>query len=102
MDIFFGHLALIIASVFTGAALYVTVAEQPARLKLNDEALLAEWKPAYRRGFAMQAALAVLGFICAMMAWYDGGEQGYFWGAILLIANWPWTLLAMWSTNKKL
>jgi hypothetical protein len=97
-----GHLALAAVSVFTGAAFYINYAEQPARLGLDDRALLAEWKPAYKRGYVMQASLAIVGFLLGVVAWWETGTLAFLIGALLVVANWPWTLLAMLPTNKAL
>ena len=97
-----GLLALLAAALFTGAAVYINVAEQPARLALEDEALLAEWKISYERGQAMQASLAVLGFVLAAVAWWQTGRLGLLAGGALMAANWPYTLVGILPTNKAL
>jgi len=94
--------AFLLAALFSGAALYVSVAEQPARLKLDDRALLAEWKPSYKRGAAMQSPLALLGFLAGLAAWWFGGDGLILIAAILLIANWPYTLLVVRPLNNRL
>src|ERR1700688_3426598 len=98
----FGLLALVAAAIFTGAALYVTLVEQPARLSLDDRALLAEWKPSYKRGAAMQAPLALVGFVLGMLAWWQTSHPGFLIGAIAIIAPWPWTLIGIKPTNDAL
>jgi hypothetical protein len=98
----FGLLALTAAALFTGAALYVNVAEQPARLNLDDRALLTEWKPSYKRGAAMQAPLALLGCFLGLVAWWQSSHPGFLLGAFAMIAPWPWTLLGIKPTNDAL
>jgi hypothetical protein len=98
----FGPIALIAAAIFTGAALYVTVAEQPARLLLDDRALLTEWKPSYKRGAAMQAPLALLGCLLGLIAWWQTSHPGFLIGAVAIIVPWPWTLIGIKPTNDAL
>ena len=54
-------LALISATLFTGAALYISLVEHPARLGLDDAPLLAQWQPSYKAALPIQAGLAVIG-----------------------------------------
>ena len=97
-----GQLALVTAAAFSGAALYINVAEQPARLGLDDRSLLAEWRPAYKRGTTMQAPLAIVGLLLGLAAWWRSGEVGYLFGGLLMISNWPVTLFAIMPTNNRL
>ncbi|MGO4682568.1 DUF1772 domain-containing protein [Hyphomicrobium sp. 2TAF46] len=98
----FGEFALVVAALFTGAAIYINWAEQPARLGLDDHAMLEEWKPSYARGFQMQASLAVIGFILGTLEAMVTGRWIWFAGALALIANWPFTLFVIMPVNKEL
>jgi hypothetical protein len=97
-----GHLALLVAAMFTGAALYINLVEQPARLRLGHHALLTEWKPSYKRGFAMQAPLAIIGFLFGLLAWWQTGNWLWILLGLVLVANWPYTLLVIMPVNQKL
>ena len=97
-----GQLALVVAAVFTGAAIYINIAEHPARLKLEDGPLLTQWKPSYKRGFAMQASLAVIGCLLGPWAWYLTSNWRWGLGAAVLVSNWPFTLVAIMPVNNRL
>ena len=97
-----GTLALVLAALFAGAALYINVAEHPARMKLDAVHAAAQWSPSYDRGYTMQATLAVLAALAGLAAWVELGGALWLAGALLMLANWPWTLFVIMPVNKQL
>lgn len=94
--------AIVLATLFTGAALYITLVEHPARLALEDAALLAQWQPSYRRALPIQSGLAIASGLAGIAAWYLAGEWQWLVGSLVMLANWPFTLMAIMPVNKPL
>ena len=99
---FAGFIALVFAAAFAGAAIYVSWVEQPARLKLDDQALLSEWGPSDQRGVALLAAFALASGIAGFLAWFELDDVRWVFGALIVISTWPYAFFVMAPLNNQI
>ena len=97
-----GLIALSLAAAFCSAATYINIAEHPARMTLDDRGALAQWGPSYDRAFNYQGGLAVLSGLAGLTEAWLSGNWSWAIGAILMLANWPYTLAVILPLNHRL
>lgn len=98
----FEFIATFNATLFAGAALYINVAEHPARMGLETRIAAQQWAPSYKRATWLQAPLAVVSCLSGVVAWFLGGVVAWLFAAILIGAVVPFTLIVIMPTNQKL
>jgi hypothetical protein len=73
------NLATLATALFTGAAMYISLVEHPARLQCSTAHAVEHWRPSYKRATVMQASLAVVGSLLAIAAWLVGARLTWLW-----------------------
>ena len=94
--------ATLAGALFAGAALYINVAEHPARMGLETRMAALQWAPSYQRATWLQAPLALLSLACGIAAWLLGAGIAWLIAALLIGAVVPFTFAAIMPTNNKL
>ncbi len=95
-------IATCFSGIFTGAAIYVSLVEHPARLEIGPALAVPEFGPSYHRGARMQASMTILGCLSAVAAWLAGASAWWLLGGLILAANIPFTLIVIFPINKRL
>jgi Domain of unknown function (DUF1772) len=95
-------IAVLSCALFSGAAVYITLVEHPARMQCGVELAATEFAPSYRRATVMQATCAALGLLASIAAWLAGATIWWLVAGVLLGAVIPFTLIAILPTNKRL
>jgi len=94
--------AVFACSLFTGAAVYISLVEHPARMECGAELASTEFPASYRRASVMQAMLAALGLLSSLAAWLEGATFWWLVGGLVLGSVIPFTLVVILPTNKQL
>ena len=97
-----GPIALAFAAAYLGAALYSVLVEQPARLTLDDRALVKEWAPSDRRALLLLALFALASAIAALIEFKSGGNALWLIGAAFAMASWPYMFFVLVPLNNRL
>ena len=95
-------IATFAAVLFAGAALYINVAEHPARMGLETKMAALQWAPSYKRATLLQAPLALVSLLAGTAAWLMGAGVWWFVAALLIGAVVPFTFIVVMPTNHKL
>ena len=94
--------AVLAASLFAGAALYINIAEHPARMGLETQMAALQWAPSYKRATWLQAPLALISLVCGVSVWLLGNSLAWLAAALIIGSVVPVTLIVIMSTNKEL
>jgi hypothetical protein len=97
-----GLFAFAAACAFVGAALYISVVEQPVRLTLNAGEMVREWTPSNRRGFVMLSALAIASSILAYADYARTGDVRWIIGGTIMLATWAYAYFVIMPVNIEL
>jgi len=94
--------AVLSCSLFTGAAVYITFVEHPARMQCGVQVAATEFVPSYRRATVMQATCAAVGLLSSIAAWLIGANLWWPVAGVILGSVIPFTLVVILPTNKRL
>ena len=95
-------IAVFCSGVFFGAALYIAVAQHPAALEIGASFAARFFPLMYRRAANLQAALAAVGTLAGLWAWWVAGGLSWLLGTLLLFAVIPFTLIRIMPVNRQL
>jgi Anthrone oxygenase len=95
-------LAVFCATLFAGAALYISAVEHPARMALETRAAAMQWAPSYKRATWIQAPLALVSLVCGAAAWLMGAGAGWLVAGLLIGVVVPFTVIVVLPTNHEL
>jgi hypothetical protein len=98
----FRLIATLCCGVFFGAALYISLVQQPAALVTGPEFAARFFPEMYSRAAVLQASSALIGALAALVAWLTGARRVVLVAAVLMAGVVVFTLTVIAPVNRLL
>src|SRR5262245_2826544 len=95
-------IATVAAGLFSGASLYVSVAQHPAWVEVGPAQAVKDFGPSARRAGAMQGMLAMVTLLSGAASWYLGAGIAWLLGGLLVGALAPYTFMVLMPVNRRM
>ena len=95
-------IATICAGLWSGGCIYLSIVQQPAAVQAGPGVAAALFRPMSLRAAPMLIALALVGAVAGIFAWFQGSGLAWLIGALFLAAMFPFTGLLIVPTNLRL
>ncbi len=87
--------ALLSTIMYTGASIYSSLVEHPARMECGTALAARVFEPSYRRAILLMFTLVLVATISSLGVWTYLGDPIWFFGSITVFAIIPFTILAI-------
>jgi len=94
--------AILSSTLFAGAALYINLAEHPARMSCGTKLAATVFGPSYKRAAVMQATLAMVATGSGIASWWLDNSLLWILGSLFIFAVIPFTVIVISPTNARL
>lgn len=102
----FEHIAklysIFTCAIFAGSAIYINLAEHPARMECGTRAATTQFINCYRKSALVQSALVFLCPMFSFMAWLGGASRWWLFAGLMIGAIVPFTFIFISPINRQL
>jgi len=95
-------ITVLVAGLFAGGAVYVSIAEHPGRTEAGTQVALAQFPRSYRRAAPLQGGCALIALAASVVAAFASGDWVWVLAGGCVGAVVPLTLLVIAPVNRQL
>ena len=98
----YARLAVLTAGLFSGAAIFISLGEHPARMACGTKLASTVFPGSFKRAAIIQSIFQLLSTLFSVLAWLNGSDIEWLYYGLLFLTLMPYTFFILMPINYKL